>query len=147
MIGMLWHTINHLLLREPHADDKTRLHQSSSTVHHNSAGGVITQLRGRAFWLYYFCQLSFLMFALMSVFMLMYISKNRTAPTAGGGPGPKLAADQSGARLLSWICTGLAWALSTWSAVGVPSHRREWHRVAFRGPFQPKPLYDSAVIC
>jgi len=35
-------------------------------------------------------------------------------------------------------------ALSTAGAVGVPVHSREWHQVAFGGPFQLKPFY---TIC
>ena len=34
-------------------------------------------------------------------------------------------------------------ALSTDGAVGVPVHCREWDQMAFKGPFQLKPFYDS----
>ena len=35
-------------------------------------------------------------------------------------------------------------ALSTDGAVGVPAHCRQLDLVAFKGPFQLKPFYDSA---
>ena len=34
-------------------------------------------------------------------------------------------------------------ALSTDGAVGVPVQRREWDQMAYKGPFQLKPFYDS----
>jgi len=34
-------------------------------------------------------------------------------------------------------------AVSTDGAVGVPAQCREWDQMAFRGPFQLKPFYDS----
>ena len=37
-------------------------------------------------------------------------------------------------------------ALSTAGAVAVPVHCREWHQVAFGGPFQLKPFYGSMIL-
>ena len=38
------------------------------------------------------------------------------------------------------------WAVSTAGAVGVPAQCRGWDHVAFKGPFQPQPFYDSMII-